>query len=300
MKGLLKISLLVLSLTLLGVNGSRKLCEGFLPENKMRIPVNSLLEGGITEQQFNNIMDKIQKYYTPVFAAKNMTFTIERLWTDGTVNAYASREGQESAIHMYGGLARFGAMNEDGMLMVACHETGHHLGGAPKISSWFGRNDWASNEGEADYYATLRCMRFLMDPTETAAIVAKSQIDPVLRTNCEASYTGNDERNLCIREGMATMTVGTVFMTLKNDPQPPKFETPDPSQVVSTDDRHPATQCRVDTYYQAALCVHDLTAELSDTDYKIGACSDTAKAGVRPRCWFQPNAAPVNVLAEAN
>jgi len=47
------------------------------------------------------------------------------------VNAYASvdKQGQQF-IHMFGGLARHPLMTEDAFLLVACHEFGHHYGGA--------------------------------------------------------------------------------------------------------------------------------------------------------------------------
>jgi hypothetical protein len=35
---------------------------------------------------------------------------------------------------MFGGLARHELVTDDGFMMVVCHETGHHLGGAPRYN----------------------------------------------------------------------------------------------------------------------------------------------------------------------
>ena len=58
----------------------------------------------------------------------------------------------------------------DGMALVACHEMGHHMGGAPKIDGWYG-SSWATNEGGADYYGTLKCARRFFAGDDNASIV---------------------------------------------------------------------------------------------------------------------------------
>ena len=54
---------------------------------------------------------------------------------------------------MFGGLARRPEITADGFLLVVCHELGHHLAGYPFI------DDWAANEGQADYFATQSCTK---------------------------------------------------------------------------------------------------------------------------------------------
>ena len=44
--------------------------SGFLPENKMKIPVNSKLKTGITEEQFNAVIDRYEAVYKPIVAAQ--------------------------------------------------------------------------------------------------------------------------------------------------------------------------------------------------------------------------------------
>jgi hypothetical protein len=46
----------------------------------------------------------------------------------------------------------------------------------------------------------------------------------------------------------------------------------------------------MDTYYQGAICLHDMNVALSDTDPNVGTCSESAGQvdGLRSHCWFKP------------
>lgn len=267
------------------------LCRGFLPPNNMKIPVRTMSNGGITQAEFNDVLDQLEKYYKPVVQAKGGSFQVTRLWTDDTVNASADRQGNVWNLNMYGGLARYNIMTKDTFMLVACHETGHHLGGAPKIADGgIGVSDWASNEGQADYYSTLDCMRFMFNDADNADFVQHNQIDPVLAQSCGTAYTMQNEKNLCMRSGMAGLIISDIFKDLNKDSTSPSFATPDPKRVDQTDDDHPATQCRLDTYFQGGLCAHDMAQMPSDTDPTVGACTAAGgqHIGLRPTCWYAP------------
>lgn len=266
------------------------LCEGFLPENDMYIGVNDPAAGGITEADFNSVLAQIESYYTPIVQAKGGRLSVHRNWTDGTVNASADQSGSTWNLNMYGGLARHPAINKDAFMLVACHEMGHHIGGAPKISSWWGGNDWATNEGGADYFSSLRCMRAMFLEADNAAFVAAGGVDAALKTKCEEIYDSQAEENLCMRIGMAGFVGASFFNTAGGKPGSLAFTTPDGSSVSRTNDDHPAPQCRLDTYYQGGICRHDMTVDLSDTDPLKGTCNESAgqRDGLRPRCWYKP------------
>jgi hypothetical protein len=288
-------SSLILILAFFSINSplmthDHELCSGFLPENDLQIPVSIFQVGGITEQQFNDVLDKVENFYAPVIQARGATLKINRDWRNNTVNASASQMGPIWNIRMYGGLARHPAITPDGFMLVACHEIGHHIGGAPKVSGWWGSN-WASNEGTSDYFATLRCLRDLFDARETEEFVRNyPEIDPHLREKCEEIYHTQDEENFCIRMGLAGLSTASLFKDLKKLEEAPRFDTPDSRIVNSTSDAHPEPQCRLDTYFQGALCVHDRTVALSDTDPSQGTCTERSSqtVGLRPRCWFSP------------
>ncbi|MBX3022277.1 MAG: hypothetical protein KF799_11445 [Bdellovibrionales bacterium] len=245
--------------------------------------------GGINEKDFNEVLDQVEQYYTPVIAAKGGNLRVNRYWTDDTVNASASQMGSTWVINMYGGLARHQVMTKDGFMLVACHEIGHHIGGAPKGEGWFGVS-WATNEGGADYFATLRCLRNLFQPADSAEFVATQEIDAAVRQKCEEIYSTQDEENMCMRSAMAGRAGAMLFHVLRKQASAPQFTTPDPTIVSRMDDAHPGTQCRLDTYYQGGLCVHDRNIELSNYDANVGTCTmaNGNHDGLRPLCWFKP------------
>ena len=60
--------------------------------------------------------------------------------------------------------------------------------------------------------------------------------------------------------------------------------------MSKTDHNHPASQCRLDTYFAGALCNADHYQDVDDSDAEIGTCvrSEEMVLGVRPLCWYKP------------
>lgn len=260
--------------------------SGFLPENKLWISTSDKSISTITEDQFNSVIDSVESVYAPIVAQHGAKLEVVRNWTDGTVNAYAEQEGNLWKVQMFGGLARHKTITYDGMALVVCHETGHHLGGAPRYAG----DDWASNEGQADYFATLKCLRRVWLNEDNAAAVRKMDVPAALTAGCEKQWKSEADRALCVRSGMAGLSVGNLFQALEWSMKPVKFDTPDPKEVTRTNDNHPASQCRLDTYFQGALCEksfnEDVTADSEVTATCHGSTGQTV--GLRPRCWFKP------------
>lgn len=268
--------------------GNEVLCSGYLPENDMKIPVTVFQVGGISHDEFNQVLDKAEAFYAPIIGNQGARLLINRDWDNPSVNASATRSGNTYKVNMFGGLARHQVMTKDGFMLVACHEIGHHLGGAPKIRGF--RGEWASNEGQADYFATLRCMRFLLKQEDNAKWIADNSVDPVLKLKCEETYSVQEDEYLCMRLGMAGFTGASLFHVMHEETVPLRFDTPDPRQVSRTFDGHPDTQCRLDTYYQGSVCLHDTDQSLNDSNPNQGTCNATngQREGHRPRCWFRP------------
>lgn len=281
-----------------------ELCEGFVPANDMKIPVGtssqnssryaayagrkSAPKGGLTEQQFNEVMDRIEKLYTPVVAKEGGKLIVNRLWKDATVNASAMQQGSNWLINMYGGLARHPQVTIEGMALVACHEMGHHLGGAPKVGGWFG-TEWATNEGGSDYFATLKCLREYFAEDDNVEIVSQLKIDATATKICKTQWKTAEDVAMCQRISLAGSSVAYLFMDLSKEKKKPEFGTPDKTVVTEMDDSHPATQCRMDTYLAGMTCTVDKSVPVSNTDLKEGACmEETHDMGFRPRCWFFP------------
>jgi hypothetical protein len=264
--------------------------EGFVPKNNLKIFTHTKRAGGITEEQFNAVIDKYETLYSPIIKSFGGNLMIDRRWTDATVNAYAQQLGKTWKVSMFGGLARHDAITPDGFALVVCHEIGHHIGGAPqKVTPW--SSPWASNEGQADYFATLKCLRRGWERDNNEEIVKKMDVPEVLQKSCSDQQLWNQDYYTCIRSGMAGVSVAKLFQSLRNSTVEAKFNTPDSKVVTVTDDNHPGTQCRLDTYFQGALCNVSFHEDVSSSSEVTGTChgSNDYKIGKRPLCWFKPS-----------
>jgi hypothetical protein len=252
--------------------------DKFMPENSMWIDADDKT-ANMTEATFNRIMDEVNAVYAPIVAKKGAKLVFERNWKDGTVNAYASQTGKVWKVAMFGGLARSKEVTEDGFAMVVCHELGHHLGGAPK----YGDADWASNEGQSDYWATLKCFRKVYGTQDSVKVLAAVVVPETVKSQCSKAFNKENDIALCIRSSMGGISLATL---LAFGGTTPTVDTPDSSVVSSTQDAHPEAQCRLDTYFAGALCGVSADVDVSATDVKIGSCM-SGKAS-RPLCWFKP------------
>ncbi len=262
--------------------------SGFLPENDMRIPVGmKAINGGLTEAQFNGVIAKVERLYSPVISNLGSKLVIERLWTNTKVNAYAKRDTPKVwTVQMFGGLARHASVTADGFALVLCHELGHHIGGAPKKRATM--NPWASSEGQSDYFATLKCLRQVFLNDNNAAIVRTLSAPAELVSACKKVFT-KDDVNICIRSGMAGASVANLFASM-DSAKLASFSTPDLTVVTSNVDSHPATQCRLDTFFQGSLCEVSFNEDVDQKDEIRGTCHKASghSTGMRPRCWHKP------------
>lgn len=261
---------------------------GYLPENDLYIGVNDKSANDMTKERFNEIIDLADKHYAPIVKDKGGKLQWARKWDDGTVNASAQRSfwSKTWKVNMYGGLARHELVTDDAFALVVCHELGHHLGGAPKNSF---PNSWASVEGQSDYFGTLKCFRRIFESDDNMSIIANMNVPQTVKEMCDANFTLDNDVALCVRGSMAGLSLAKLLGSLRGATNI-DFDTPDTNIVDSTDSKHPAAQCRLDTYFQGALCGERLSDEVSNRDVKAGTCnrSENDKVGIRPLCWFKP------------
>ena len=260
--------------------------EGILPKNDLFIPVDAKNTNVMREEQFNSIIEKIHEIYSPIISELGGDFQVVKKWNDGTVNAYADRQGVIWKVIMYGGLARHMTITPDGFALVMCHEIGHHLGGFPRYSDYH----WASNEGEADYFGALKCLRRIWQFDNNSDVVRTLKAPPFLVNSCKKNWPRLDDQNLCIRVGMAGDSVARLFSAVSTNRWIAKFHQPDRKIVKVTLSSHPPTQCRLDTYFQASLCEKSFEEDLGPIEEISGACHSSSghRVGLRPRCWFKP------------
>jgi hypothetical protein len=257
----------------------------FAPENNIKIEVNSLITNGMTKVKFNSIIARVEKVYTPIVKQKGGRLHIVRGWNDSTVNAYAKRTSFYWQINMFGGLARHPLVTDDGFMLVVCHELGHHIGGAPKSS------EWAANEGQADYFGTMKCMRRILENDNNRNIISTIKVDEEAQTKCQNIYHNDNEIALCERIAMAGKSLALVLADLGGSSKV-EFNTPDKSIVTRTDNNHPAAQCRLDTYFNGILCDKSWDQDVDNSNPITGVCTkrDGYSNGVRPLCWYKPRA----------
>lgn len=265
-------------------NGS----TGIVEDNSLWIGPEQKSVNSIDEATFNKVISDIEKIYAPIVRGLGGTLQVVRNWSDGTVNAFARRLGTVYEVQMFGGLARHETITADGFALVVCHEIGHHIGGAPKKASWFG-SAWASNEGQADYWGNLKCMREYMEEQDNVTIVADMQVDPVAAATCEAQFADANEIAICKRGAMAGLSLANLFRALRQQTVKMNFDTPDRNIVDRTNDNHPDSQCRLDTYYAGSICTVAKETEVSNTDATLGTCNTSTgqTIGYRPLCWYK-------------
>ncbi len=249
--------------------------QQFAPENNLSISVDR--NSGISEEEFNSVLDKLDVIYGSIIKSKGANFKIERKWSNSKVNARAHRAGSSWYITMFGGLARYPEMTVDAFTLVACHELGHHIGGYP-------RTGWMSNEGNSDYFATLKCSRKMWADEDSIEKNKNTTIDELAAKKCESQWSHAMDQAVCKRAAMAGKVLGKFLASIAEN-QWPDFGTPDLNKVKKTYHSHPNAQCRLDTYFLGALCLADHNVDMGEEDPNEGTCS-TNQVGGRPYCWY--------------
>lgn len=258
-----------------------------VPENSLAIPESDKSEG-LSDLQYHAVIDKVESTYRPIIEAMGIKLTINRLWKNSRVNAGATKKGKEWIINLYGGYARHPLVTEDGYALVICHELGHHLGGTPKKILDGENPGWPSVEGQADYFATLKCLRKVFAKDDNVTYVNQLTVPSIVTEKCSASFKTDWEVALCKRTSVAGLSVAAISADLRNT-DVPTVETPDLSVVETTFEDHPVPQCRLDTYFQGSICEVSSRNVLSTDDETKGTCHEVHghANGLRPSCWFK-------------
>ena len=262
----------------------------------------------VDQTTFMNILHAVYNVYSPIMKAQGGNFQIVPAWTDDEVNAYATRTpaGRNWIVKIYGGLARHPDMTPDSLLLATCHEVGHQLGGAPyKPVGWK-----AAAEGEADYFATLKCMRTVLKQFNNGRIVSQMgpEVTPLIMARCRTMGPDTEQIAVCIRSTVAGIHLGLALTNVTNAERaahnlPPfpttSLATPDGSVAqVTLNADYPGLQCRVDTYAAGAVCPVPISVEIVPDNAVVGACVNPSVPvivgqslaflpGARPACWYR-------------
>lgn len=244
----------------------------------------------VKRSDFNLIADRIKEIYEPIIRTKGGNLVINSYWDSNATKAYTRRVEDNWELHLFGGLARYKTMTKTAYALVLCHELGHQLGGLPKKTTWLHKKTWTAAEGQADYYATAKCMKRYLLQDDNIKEVESMNIYPEVVTQCQNSYIDDNEIAICIRSAMAGETLVRIFAELNNDKKPSILTSS--SKVVKETNflGYPSYQCRVDTFFQGALCNIPFSIEPNESDINEGYCAriNSYEIGTRPLCWYKP------------
>lgn len=240
----------------------------------------------MNESQFNEVVAKISRIYQADFAAAGEKLVVMGNWDYDEINAISYRIGKDSWIQVYGGLARDAHMNRDGLALVLCHEIGHYLGGFPIYND----STRMSFEGEADYYATLKCARRFFSDEDNAKALLGKQISPAVKSACESQFTSQNDRLICQRSSLAAFAMASLANEHSDDGgMQIDYATPDTSHLDYTESSYPGVQCRLDTFFAGFTCPVKESIARSKDNYRQGSCYVPEHVkGFRPYCWFEP------------
>ena len=247
-----------------------------------------------TEEALNEIIKQIKNLYSPIFTAQGGNLVMVADWDNELVKASAVRNGNDWEIHLYGGFARAKTMTADGLKAVICHEIGHQLGGLPKKALWWGGSKWSAAEGQADYFTTSKCLKHVFAEANNVEIVKTLNVPLIVEEKCSSVYAELNDKAICIRSALAGHSLAITLAQSQDERKVPAFETPSKKVVSSTIAiSYPSVQCRLDTYFQGALCDQPSSIYPTDFDINEGYCSveNGYEIGLRPLCWFNPNTA---------
>lgn len=274
--------LLILALESIACPVSPEAMQGLM--NRPRFKSLVVSENGLTEKDFRELVGRVRKVYDPVFAARGYEVEYLLYWDVEEGNAMTSEKDKKAYFLFAGGLLRARYMTKDGFLFAACHEIGHHLGGFPKEKDL----PWCSTEGQADYFANLRCMREILKGDPENAKARELDLPRNIRKKCEKMFTDEESVNICLR---STKAGEDAFRFLQAKERGGDADSSLFNQILAPVDqtimRYPEHACRAVTAFRGAIC--DRTGELSDTDETAGVChkKNGDRAGLRPSCWFK-------------
>ncbi|HXH31639.1 MAG TPA: hypothetical protein VNJ01_12570 [Bacteriovoracaceae bacterium] len=244
----------------------------------------------LSKETWDRTLDKIEQIYSQVLAPKGLGFKVDKYWDYDEANATVGRDDTSWKIIMLAGYTLHPEVTSDVIALVACHEMGHHLGGTAFYKEGL---TWATVEGQADYYATLKCMRRYYEGSDSRKELRGQTVPEVVRQKCSQAWESGDEKFQCMRSAVAALKLMKIHFeedqksNLQKREFKLSFSTPSRETVTKTVVSYPSDQCRLDTLFQGALCTVDHRIETDDRDPSQGTCSEkTGLLGTRPNCWY--------------
>jgi len=268
--------------------------------------LNDATNSPLTEPaEFTRLVKNIENIYIPIAQGLGGKLKVQAQWGNNTPNAFARKTFGNWQVVITGGLARHPAMSKDGVALVVCHEIGHHLAGFPFVETGIAALlglDWVANEGEADYYATQVCARKIWANDVKQNETFRSTASALVKSECDKIWTKEADQNVCYRSVTAAESLADVLASLSKRGSP-QLHTPSQAVVASTYNAHPEAQCRLDTYFQGAICPAGWNDAVvpgkkqpggkkglaAEKQAAMTSCTRASgyTVGLRPSCWYK-------------
>lgn len=238
---------------------------------------------GISEEEFQKALSRVVDHYRPAFKEQGREVTLSLDWLNPTANALTGQMYKRAEFYFFGGLARAKYMTTDGLMFVACHEVGHHLGGLPLNATY----RWATSEGGSDYFGAMKCMREILSSEEMDGI--EVAVDERVREKCRDVHSDPKDFQICLRTVKAGDDVFQALRWSRTKSEEGTLLFQELPAVTETNTNHPAYACRAETVFQGALCVQNLQVKMSYINEHEGACHEANGdlVGLRPNCWYK-------------
>ena len=236
----------------------------------------------INQEKFNQIIKEFEEIYVENDGFTQIKFDTK--WKNSFTVAYASHRKTDWIVYVNGGMARATYMSVDAFRFLLCHEIGHHIGGVPFATG----NRWAAAEGQADYFATSKCMKRVLKEMDNETFLKGVEVPKIISSSCEQAYLNSAEQNICKRSALGAMQAVNAFSYMLSTDLP-SLETPDRSIIYQTIlDDYPSIQCRLDTVLAGAVCDIDSIGMTNSNSAHYNGCTSRNgdQRGLRPTCWF--------------
>lgn len=284
----------------------------------------------ISKIQYDDVLNRLDNIYRPIIErrSKGLPFTLTRKYENNEVNAHAGKLKDKWDIIAKGGFAKHPLATKDSFALIICHEIGHLVGGLPTVvPEWYNSNFKPKNsaEGQADYFASAKCMKKYLSVENNKVIVSSMYIPSIIKDSCDNIYgTTTEESAVCQRSIIAGEVQAKLLADLKikegiTDITMSKVAVDTPDQLIVDKTNiagYPSVQCRLDSYIAGALCNIDHRIDPTEkqilspsqvnlpdfiklkvnlkhptiSDFNKGYCSklDGYRVGNRPSCWYDP------------
>ena len=263
------------------------------------LPTAAKLPNDTEKREIERALFAVHEAYSDIIRQRGGVLVFKTFFDSNEDRAFADRSGKKWRVVLHGGA--FGGLPHsefayDHAAVVACHEVGHHIAGTAFYPRPF---EWATAEGQADYFATLKCLRKVYVGDDNGAWLKLFEKHNTRYTeeityaikSCTKAWKDNQRKiGICTRSILASLIHGKFRDRDVEEGQDVSLLTPDWQKSQVTYITHPDPQCRLDIHFQGALCQVPHSVLHSDDDPRIGNCNEGEHDfGFRPRCWYKPN-----------